>query len=106
MGPPTAEELASADYGLPIDQANAESQAEAFFLGVLKDPDSAQYQWNPVYKGYYRDAPILGGALTWGYLLEGGVNAKNSYGGYTGYKAYTFVFHNGEIALVRENLRR
>ncbi len=29
--------------------------------------------------------------------LMGNINAKNSYGGYTGYKTYEFLFYNGAI---------
>jgi len=99
-GPPTREELSSADYGSPISQQNAEAQAKQFLRRHLKDPDSAIYEWNPVYRGWMRDAPIHGGGLRFGYILYGNVNAKNSFGGYTGLKPYNFVFYDGNIISV------
>lgn len=99
-GPPTREELSSADYGSPISQQDAEAQAEQFLRGYLKDPDSAIYEWNPVGRGWVREAPIYGGGLKFGYILRGNVNARNSFGGYTGFKPYEFAFYNGNIISV------
>ncbi len=99
-GPPTAEEFAAADYGTPISQADAESQAEAWLASYLKDPSSAEKQWKPVGQGWLRDAPIYGGSIHWGYKLDGEINAKNSYGGFTGFKSYSFMFHNGQIQTI------
>jgi|SaaInl5LU_22_DNA_1037371.scaffolds.fasta_scaffold27240_2 hypothetical protein len=98
--PPTSEELASADYGSIISQTDAQKQAERFFSNMLKDPYSVQYQWGSVYQGWMRHAPIHGGGLVFGYILEVNVNAKNSYGGYVGFKPYRFVFYNGTIKTV------
>ena len=96
-GPPTAEELANADYGNPISQEDAESLAEGWLNQYLKDPMSAQIQWQPVSPGWFRDAPIAGGGLNWGYKLDGSVNAKNSFGGYVGARPYYFMFYNGVL---------
>ena len=100
FGPPTLENLSSADYGSPISQQDAEAQAQQFLRRYLKDPDSASYEWNPVYRGWMREAPIHGGGLKFGYILDGNINAKNSFGGYTGLKPYKFVFYNGNIVSV------
>jgi hypothetical protein len=101
-GPPTREELLSADYGSPIAQQDAEARAKEFLKEYLKDPASAIYEWNPVYNGWVREAPLSGGGLKFGYLLDGNINAKNSYGGYTGFAPYQFFFHNGNIINVLE----
>ncbi|HXK40724.1 MAG TPA: hypothetical protein VJ046_01330 [Candidatus Paceibacterota bacterium] len=98
--PPTNEELANADYGLPISQQEAEEKACIFLKRYLKDPDSAKIEWGTVQTGWIREAPILGGQLRFGYLLTANVNAKNSFGGYTGYKPYQFLFFNGSIVSV------
>lgn len=100
LGPPTQEELANADYGTPITQERAERLAKDFLSRRLKDPYSAQYQWGTVSKGWIRNAPIHGGGLVFGYKLDVSVNAKNSYGGYVGFKPYIFIFHNGSIKTV------
>ena len=96
-GPPTADELAKADYGSPISQQEAQSKAQSFIEGVLKDPSSAQYKWGTVGQGWARSAPIEGGKLTFGYKLDAQINAKNSFGGYNGYKPYMFMFKNGSL---------
>lgn len=99
-GPPTKEELASADYGSVISQSDAQQKAQSFLSNRLKDPYSAQYQWGNVYQGWIRHAPIHGGGLVFGYILDVNVNAKNSFGGYVGFKPYRFVFYNGAIKTV------
>ncbi|MBU8923015.1 MAG: hypothetical protein KOO63_14450 [Bacteroidales bacterium] len=98
--PPSQTELDTADYGTHISQEDAQALAEGFLTGHLKDPGSAQYQWGTVYKGYLTHAPIHGGRHVFGYILEVQVNAKNSYGGYVGFKPYRFVFYNGSIKTV------
>jgi hypothetical protein len=96
-GAPSEDQLRSADYGSAISQADAERLAVAFLEARLKDPQSAQYKWSPVERGWARDPVITGGTLYYGYLLVGQVNAKNSYGGYVGYRKYQFMFQNGKL---------
>ena len=61
----------------------------------LKDPTSAIFQHKPCYKGY------MGGGLfspkEYGYLQTGLVNAKNSYGGYTGFYKYNTLIRNDKV---------
>jgi len=96
-GPPTAEEFAKADYGTPITQQAGQDKAQGWLKGVLKDPSSAQYDWGTVQQGWARTAPIEGGKLIFGYRLDAKINARNSFGGYNGYKPYLFIFKNGEL---------
>jgi hypothetical protein len=99
-GPPTKEELAKADYGASISQEDAQKQAFEFLKRVLKDPDSAKVDWSSVTPGWMREAPIHGGSVKFGYVLNASVNARNSYGAYSGYKPYMFIFFNGTITSV------
>ncbi len=99
-GPPTAEQIAAADYGSPISQADAQAKATSYLKTTLKDPSSAQIDWDKVDKGWMRDAAIQGGQLYYGYKLDANVNAKNSFGGYVGYRKYMFLFQNGNLAHV------
>lgn len=92
---PTPAEIAAIDYGQPVEQRAAEQQAAAYLGKVLKDPASAQVSFGKVYQGYYTGAPIRGSKISAGYMLDALVNAKNSYGGYTGAKPYRFLFQNG-----------
>ncbi|WP_329697838.1 hypothetical protein [Pseudomonas sp.] len=63
----------------------------------LKDPDSAKYGFGSVYQGYMVGSVFEGRKLEAGYLLDVTVNAKNSYGGYTGAKPYKFLLRNDQI---------
>jgi hypothetical protein len=96
-GPPTAEELASADYGTPISQLDAQNKARDWLKGYLKDPLSAQCDWKSVAPGWCRTSPITGGRMIFGYRLDAMINARNSFAAYTGYKPYWFIFKNGEL---------
>ena len=98
--PPRPEELAGADYGSPITQEDAQASAQAFLKRHLKDPSSAQVDWGGVNRGWMREAPIHGNKLRFGYMLTASVNAKNSFGAYTGYKPYQFFFFNGALVSV------
>lgn len=94
---PTATEVAAADYGTPIGQEQAEEQAKQFLNPRLKDPYSAVWSCESVSSGYFKDAPINGGKVTYGWRLLCSVNAKNSYGGFTGLKRYGFLFRDGRL---------
>lgn len=99
-GPPTQEEFSKADYGRVVTQGEAQPLAENYLSNRLKDPYSAQYEWGNVYKGWIRHAPIHGGGLVFGYILDVKVNARNSFGGYVGFKPYRFVYKNGNIVTI------
>ena len=94
---PTAEQIAALNYGPPISQEWAEAQAKEAISSRLKDPYTAQFQFGQVYQGYVTGSAIEGHKLSPGYLLDVHVNARNSYGGYTGYKPYKFLFFNGKL---------
>jgi len=95
---PTPSELASADYGGFIEQEAAQGLAQAWLVLRLKDAESAKYQWGKVDKGWVKDAPIIGGSIYTGYVMHALVNSKNSYGGYTGFEEWTFLFRDGGVA--------
>ena len=97
VGPPSAKQLENADYGQPISTSDARNLASAWLNQNLKDPDSARIEWGQVYKSWFRDAPAFGGRLYWGYSINAQVNAKNSFGGYTGLKPYRFMFRDGVL---------
>src|SRR5713101_4670986 len=83
----------NAYYGNPPE--GYEEPIKAAFNVVLKDPDSAKYQFGSPYRAYRNNGLAYGGQVTWtGYAMEVWVNAKNSFGGYTGFQPYT-VLMNG-----------
>lgn len=81
---------ADTDYGAEPD---AETDAKAYFTSILKDPDSAQFKMGYVGKAHCNKGTLWGGDVVWhGYAANVYVNAKNSYGGYVGFKPYTLLW--------------
>lgn len=97
---PTQDQIAGANYGSPPDQSKIEQVAKSFFTMHLKDAGSAQYQFAPSYKGWVSTNRLEGSKFFAGYILDVLVNAKNSYGGYTGWQKYQFVFNDGNLLRV------
>lgn len=93
----TREEVQAMDFGPYPDKY--EEAVPALFSTMLKDPYSARYRYTKgPYKAYLREAPVAGGKpVVFGYIVEVWVNAKNSFGGYTGDKFYR-VFLRGNQA--------
>lgn len=59
----------------------------------LKDPASAYYQIGNVFPAYCKNGWLSGGGVAWqGWAVNVLINARNSYGGYTGYQAHTVLF--------------
>jgi len=96
MGRPTEQQLATADYGPQITQAEAQQKIIAYFKRTLLDPGSAilrtdtrdpQKHWMSDNLGNYH----------YGYATNASINAKNAYGGYVGETLYVFIFYRGEI---------
>lgn len=95
--PPSPVEISTANYGaLPGDYQDL---IKAHFSTVLKDPESARYTFMPTYKGYSQDGSLAesAGGVKYGYVVPVLVNAKNSYGGYTGNQQYAFIFSGGVL---------
>jgi hypothetical protein len=84
------------DYG-PKPPADYQEKEKAFVLSLLKDPESARFKiiGEPVpqiiQSAFASPRPLL----VWQHFLN--VNAKNSFGGYTGYQPYIFSWRDGEI---------
>lgn len=55
----------------------------------LKDPDSAKYRFFTPKKSYTESSRHFA------YTVPVGVNAKNSYGGYTGFQLYYYAYFGG-----------
>ena len=88
----TKAQLSQADYG-ELSPAYKEAIKE-HMIDKFYDPESARYRYiKPPVKGYAyvpNDAP----KLTFGYIVEAHVNAKNRLGAYTGEDLYTFLVKN------------
>lgn len=87
-------------FGIP--PSNVESSIRAHFEQTLKDPESARYKIGEPQKAHANWGLIDGGKVRWvGYLVRVEVNAKNSYGGYTGYQPYMALFWGDSRGLYR-----
>ena len=82
-------------YGFHYSADECIKMAEEIITFQLKDPTSAIFRHNTCGKGY------MGGGLfspkELGYYQSGFVNAKNSYGGYTGFYKYNVLIRSGKI---------
>lgn len=89
---PSQDELAHADYGpYPTEYKQI---VEAYMSGILKDPGSAQYQFlNAPVQGWH--ASMDGGKF--GYVVCVNVNARNSFGGYTGAQPSYLIIHDDHV---------
>lgn len=95
--PPTPQQIEAADYGNNMEQNQAETLIKKWMQFRLKDAASAQYNFAQLQKGYFQAGIARGGSVSYGYTIDVSINAKNSYGGYTGYQPYKFLLKNGEI---------
>lgn len=79
------------DFGPP--PVGYEEAVKARFQYALKDPNSAMYRIGTPYTAYSNTGLAGGGGIAWsGYAVNVQINAKNSYGGYTGYQPYRVLF--------------
>lgn len=77
----------SIDYG-DAPQIN-EADIKAYMAQDLKDSESARYQFGDPVKSYCNSGALSGGKVVWkGWVVPFQLNAKNSYGGYVGFKPY------------------
>jgi hypothetical protein len=94
---PNQQQMANADYGSPQTPAQCLTAVEEKVKYVMKDPSSVQWQHNSCIKGYWSSVPIMGLPIAYGYFQSGSINAKNSYGGYVGFKPYQALIRNGRV---------
>lgn len=92
---PTQQQLDQAYYGSETPQEECESIATRAINARLKDPGSAQYNFGVCEKGWLSSVPIMGYPVEYGYYIRGRVNARNSFGGYTGYKEFVVLTRDG-----------
>lgn len=85
--------FASADYGPApvIDKAEVENSLKS----GLKDPGSAQFRWLEPEKMRWRANAFSEWRYGWNVKIW--VNAKNSYGGYTGEQPYWLTYLDGKL---------
>ena len=94
---PTQMEVAAADYGQAISQDQCNAIATETISSALRDAGSAQYRFGNCAPLAAHSIPILGIPIQYGYAIPVEVNAKNAYGGYTGFTPYFVLIRNGEV---------
>ncbi len=88
---PSQDEITNADYG---EYPNSyENVIKNYMFRTLKDPDSAQYQ----FLNHPKNGWTVWGGKKFGYVVCAYINAKNSYGGYTGSKLSYFMIRNNAV---------
>jgi hypothetical protein len=89
---PSHDELSHADYG--AYPTEFKQVIERYMTHVLKDPESARYEYlNMPMRGWRRTS----GGSKFGYVVCVNVNARNSYGGYTGSQPSYFMIHDDRV---------
>jgi len=93
-----AKQAEAIGYGTP-PPANYQDVIKAYMEPRLKDAPSAIYKFVGEPEVYWvAKAPIDGGQLdVAGYKVTAMINAKNGYGGYTGFETYRFIMRDGAV---------
>lgn len=90
MATPTQDEINKADFG--SKPVGYENNIKDLVSLQLKDPSSAQYKFYEPQKGYFQDGMAQNFEIHYGWIIPIQYNAKNSYGGYVGFKPlYYFI---------------
>jgi len=95
---------ASAESFGPPPPADYRSIGEAFFKRLLKDPDSAKFEWvvGPRHEAIQPEFASPHAIPVWVTAVR--INSKNSFGGYTGFDPFALAWKNGKIvAYTTEN---
>ena len=86
------------DYGRVMTTEECKSAAMDYFNRVLKDPGSAKYRWSTCDKRLDKGGLLVPAIAAYNISIY--INAKNSYGGYTGEKGYSVFVRNGSVVRV------
>lgn len=92
-------DIDAANYPVMPTQQEADDQIRTYLSTVLKDPDSLKLECQSIQKGWARQ--FRDRAAEFGWVIPCTVNAKNSYGGYTGAKSYIFLFSTSGLKALK-----
>lgn len=99
--PPSTEEISRMDFGTP--PVHYREAIIRYFDDRLKDPRSAIYDFGIPERYWLKHTNLLENELRCGYLVKVAVNAKNSFGAYTGKKLHGFLFKDENLILYLES---
>ena len=99
---PTQQQVDNADYGDDMSPAECTAAVERVIMARLKDPESVRFRHQTCYQSYWESGVganfgLKGNGVMFGWIQHGEVNAKNSFGGYTGFQPYKMMLRNGRV---------
>ena len=90
---PSTKEMAAASYGeRPVNYGKT---IKEYMEVHLKDPESAQFKVSEPATGWWQDTVF--GKKHYGWRILVLVNAKNSFGAFTGFQPYYFCYEDGKL---------
>lgn len=98
---PSDQTLSNADYGEYPN--NYEEIVKTYIGSMLKDPYSAHITFDGPPSAKFMSRILQPTVYGFGGIVT--VNAKNSFGAYTGAKRYAYIIHNGRVVVLEENFR-
>ena len=97
---PSTEEQRSGDYGYRMSQIESEKVIAYDYEKRLYDPYTAYLKFSGVSTGYYQNPSNC--KVTYGRAILVQINAKNRYGGYTGYQTDICILRNGVLYICED----
>ena len=91
---PTEQEVASADFGLSMSEAECLAVAKPFIRSRMGDPKSVIFDDLKCYRGLEGRVPIARVEATYGYRFAGNVDSKGDIGRYTGLTPFSGIVRN------------
>lgn len=95
--PVTQNDVAGADFGAPIAQAECERIAKETVLPILRDPSSAQFAFGKCEQSAQPSIPLASLPKQFGYGMMFTVNARNGFGGYAGPRQHFILIKDGTV---------
>ena len=91
---PTEQEVASADFGVSMSEAECLAIATPFIRSRMGDPESVIFDDLKCYRGLEGRVPIARVEATYGYRFAGNVDSKGDIGRYTGLTPFSGIVRN------------
>jgi hypothetical protein len=98
------QESAAANFGALPKNYQTVIRGYMSMPGRLKDPYTAVYRFEAPRKGFAQDGALAGGKRHYGWIVPTWINAKNSFGGYTGVQLYVMFLFEGKVSDITEML--
>jgi hypothetical protein len=90
-----AQEIKSPYPDLGLEPQDPVGATKRLMLDTLRDPESAQYRFLGIHPAHCKAGWAKRGNEWYGYAATIDINAKNAFGGYTGFASYTILFRDG-----------